>query len=181
MADDFLRIHGYWRSLAPHGGVPERSKFDPNKLRDLLPKIVIIGRDREKRALCRLMGSYCVDRFGANLTGRDLSSMMGPKAAALLEEAVSVSCREGDGLVLHLRIKAPQRNARASQLLLLPMRAGASCQMLGALAPSLDLPANSLPNAQGRADRLILEGIRIFDGESAEIGPFADPEISFAD
>lgn len=176
-----MRFHSYWRSLAEGKDAPLRSALDPNHIRDLLPKMLIFERDGTAAARCRLMGSYCVDRFGANLTGRDLFTMMGPQTQALIDEAVAHACKAGDGIMLHLKVKSPARRARASSVLLLPFRAATGCQMVGLLTPSIDLPAHSLPNAGGRADKLIIEGVSIFDRESAAIRQVAEPSISFAD
>lgn len=72
------RLARYWYELADEaGGVPSRSAFDPSRITDLLPRLIVVEHLGDRDFLYRLLGTE-VDRFTkARYTGRRTSEIEG--------------------------------------------------------------------------------------------------------
>ena len=65
-------VLSYWRSLAPRDSIPFKDAFDPLGLRPLaLPRVFLIDILAEERSYrLRLQGTYLVNAYGVDFTGR---------------------------------------------------------------------------------------------------------------
>src|SRR4051812_44836976 len=52
------RLIDYWRSKSVNGGVPARAAINPGDFPDLLPQVLILGRDAKGRYPVRLAGGF---------------------------------------------------------------------------------------------------------------------------
>jgi len=78
----------YWLSLWSPAAPPQRSSFNPARVRDLLPAIGL-AEVREQRAVCRLSGRYIDMAMGGALCGVDMFSLVGGEQRQLRKERLT--------------------------------------------------------------------------------------------
>jgi len=72
------RLYSYWQSQQLHrgGSLPRRSDIAPDRIRDLLPNIMIVDVERDPlRFRYRLVGTRVVEYNGLEFTGRYLGEI----------------------------------------------------------------------------------------------------------
>jgi hypothetical protein len=76
---DVERLAQYWLSLWRGDELPLRADFQPRKVPDLLPSIMIFDVVPEKSVYCRLAGSFIVEGAGRDITGCDWLALTKPE------------------------------------------------------------------------------------------------------
>jgi len=69
------QIVRYWLSLWEGDELPLRARFEPLRVRDLLPGVVIMEIKPQERVLIRLSGSAINRAFGMDITGKDILAL----------------------------------------------------------------------------------------------------------
>jgi hypothetical protein len=93
----------YWLSLWDGDDLPLRAAFNPTRVRDLLPGIVILAVRPGESVHCRLAGSAIQMGLGIDITGKDWLAMTPDdqkstrlaRLGQLLDGAASRNLREG--------------------------------------------------------------------------------------
>lgn len=76
------QLYAYWLSLAA-AGIPDRSAFNPDAVKDLLPNLMIVDlEDAPFRVRFRLAGNKVDEVTGLNITGRYLDELAVDQGAA---------------------------------------------------------------------------------------------------
>lgn len=78
----------YWLSLWSPSAPPQRSAFNPGRVKDLLPAIGLT-EVRESSAVCRLSGHYIDMAMGGELRGRDMLSLVSGEQRLLRNERLT--------------------------------------------------------------------------------------------
>jgi hypothetical protein len=86
MPEKIGRLYAHWLGLAT-AGVPDRSAFDPDEVKDLLPYLMIVELEDEPfRVRFRLTGSKVDEVTGMSITGRYLDELAVDEGAAQFEQ-----------------------------------------------------------------------------------------------
>ncbi|MGH6873191.1 MAG: PAS domain-containing protein [Rhizomicrobium sp.] len=75
LAPESRRILDYWLSLWEGCALPQRARFEPVRIRDLLPGVMIMEVKPGERVMARLSGSAVNAAVGMDLTGKDLLAL----------------------------------------------------------------------------------------------------------
>lgn len=78
LAEENRRILDYWLSLWEGDALPARARFEPLRVRDLLPGVMIMEVKPGERVRVRLSGSAVNAAVGMDLTGQDLLALTSP-------------------------------------------------------------------------------------------------------
>ncbi|MEX1034862.1 MAG: PAS domain-containing protein [Sneathiella sp.] len=93
---DLKQFAEYWRSLDRDRLVPRRSSFDPSKIHRLLQAVAIYEVVSQDEIVYRLAGTSIVERFGMEVTGRNVLDFWEGEArenaAAAIHECVTRPC-----------------------------------------------------------------------------------------
>lgn len=85
------RLHSYWQSRHRGGSLPRRGDIAPDKIRDLLPNIMIVDVERDPlRFRYRLVGTRVVEYNGLEFTGRYLGEIGWPEEQELINSYAEV-------------------------------------------------------------------------------------------
>lgn len=86
------KLAQYWLSLWDGNSLPSRSAFNPARVRDLLPGIVILAVRPGEAIQCRLAGSAIQMGLGQDITGKDWLAMTPADQRKTRMERVSTLC-----------------------------------------------------------------------------------------
>jgi hypothetical protein len=115
------RIVAYWLSLWEGNLLPLRARFEPVRVRDLLPGVVIMEIKPRERVLIRLSGSAINRAFGRDITGMDILAMTPERyRATRLERNSQVA--EGAASLVHRSGVSRAGEPWASEEVQLPFR-----------------------------------------------------------
>ncbi len=116
-------LYDYWTALRDKlGRLPRRSEVDPLDLPpDVLPGMIILERDPDRRFWCRLAGTRLREIYGFEVTGKYLDEIV-PSGAATLRTGIYQQALDGRCAVFcRLRFSVPGREFVASDRLYVPV------------------------------------------------------------
>lgn len=154
LGDDAVgRLAGYWYALAAEaGGVPPRVAFDPARVVDLLPRLVIAEHLGGHDFRYRLLGTE-VDGFTkARYTGRRSSEIEGHGPGNRIHAVFVAALEGGQPFAMAMPYVGSSRFCRAVRQLSLPFRSGAIPDQLISLI-DFDLRPGVVPAMVPLADR----------------------------
>ena len=175
----FAQLEAYWLALRGEGRLlPERSRFDPRGVADILNHLILLERIAPGQLRVRLAGQSVSDLFGLSPEGMPLTALISPESrgavAARMEEVFRRPA------ILEMDLSTPAgllRQSIATRLLLLPMTGrDGSCDRAIACLISEARPA-------GRVLRFGLENSRLREVPPAEKGviPARQPRFEEAE
>lgn len=91
------RFHEYWLSKCRGGRLPSRDEIDPLEMRPFLPHVILFDVERRPGGLRfrnRLVGTYIVGLFGADVTGLYIEEKSAPAAFPALHERLATVVEE---------------------------------------------------------------------------------------
>lgn len=166
-APAFAQAEAYWLALRGEGRLlPERSRFDPRGLADILDHLMLLERIAPGQLRVRLAGQSVRDLFGLSPEGMPVTALISPESrgavAARMEEVFRRPA------ILEMELSTPAgllRQAVATRLLVLPMtgRDGTCDRALACMI------SDAAPS--GRVLRFGLESCRFREVPGVENGP----------
>lgn len=115
------RLIDYWRSKSVNGGVPARAAINPGDFPDLLPQVLILGRDAKGRYPVRLAGGFVVDLHARDLRGEDALGFWALSQRLEVKSALDVARRRAEPVVITADIRAIGAPSVGMEVLLAPM------------------------------------------------------------
>ncbi len=76
-------LWAYWHAKRDGRKMPRRKDIDPTEIPPLLPHILLIETDEQKRFRYRLVGTAIVETYGQELTGRFVDELFTPPRRAV--------------------------------------------------------------------------------------------------
>lgn len=132
----------HWTGLARagdvRGGIPARSRLNPEELGRRLPR-VFMADWRDGRAILRLAGTGLEAFYRRPLSGEPVTALWRPESSDMIEAAVSQAVREARPVVVVGL--APGEPAVPVEMVVAPLRgaSGRPHQILGLFAPAASL------------------------------------------
>lgn len=120
-----LQLRDWWHSIAREGRLPSKSDFQLSDWKKHLPWIAAVDPIRssngETADYCfKVFGSYLVQPFGAELTGKTLSEIGEPFVTRWVEPIRLVD-RKREPVVAAGSILIPERNFQEFEILVAPL------------------------------------------------------------
>jgi hypothetical protein len=115
------RLAQYWLSLWRGDELPLRADFQPRRVADLLPNIVIFDVVPEKSVHCRLAGSFIVEGAGRDITGCDWLALTKPEERSERLKRFSDVARGAIGRGIR-QVRRASGNEQSCEEIMLPFR-----------------------------------------------------------
>lgn len=154
----FEAFRAYWTHLQQEaGGVPPRSAFNPNAVRDLLPYISLMERRAADDLHVRLAGTAIDNLSPTPLTGRNYLEYCPPEDKAQYLDAATAMVEVPCGFLLKRAVTFRDGHVHELSSLALPMKdaAGEIRYLLSITAVKLDAAETQAPVGQYVAIRHI--------------------------
>ena len=119
----YEQVLGYWKSLCADGQIPTSSMFDPIEVSTSMQNITLWEMDENDTIRCRLAGTSVVERMSIDITGAELSNIMGPKARHVLIADFRTMLRHPCGVWYALINRHPTGKIVIVDSLILPLNA----------------------------------------------------------
>lgn len=147
----FEAFRAYWTHLQEKaGGVPPRSAFNPNAVRDLLPYISLMERRAEDDLHVRLAGTGIDNLSPTALTGQNYLEHCPPEDKALYQGAATAMVQVPCGFLLKRAVTFQDGHMHELSTLALPMKDAADevRYLLSITAVKLDAAETQAPVGQ---------------------------------
>lgn len=117
----YEQVLSYWKSLCTDDQIPTSSQFDPIKIPESLKNTTLWEMDEDDRIRCRLAGTEVVARMHVDITGSDLSAIMGPKSEHIIITDFRTALRHRCGVWYAIINRHPTGKIVISNSLILPL------------------------------------------------------------
>lgn len=126
----------YWCELKrDHAGVPPRESFDPGKISDFLPKVILLDVLNDGDFSYRLIGTQVDVLFGGYFTGRRVSTVPGHGPGGRIHRLYAQAAETDVPVQVRLRYVGPSALCEAVTMAAMPLSLpDGRLQLLGAIS-----------------------------------------------
>jgi len=148
MPEKIGQLYAHWLGLAV-AGIPDRSAFDPDAVKDLLPYLMIVELEDEPfRVRFRLSGSKVDEVTGMSITGRYLDELAVDQGAAQFAQlhALYADCqRQGRQYIGAIDWPNQQGGTTRVSLGVFPLKVDGMVRQLLVIEDYAEIGSNNVP------------------------------------